>query len=57
MTSDPNSRLIVHYLLLAAESAQGCSQLAYGLWIARMDENGARLKQINGVAHYKKTIR
>ncbi len=57
MTSDPNSRLIEHYLRLAAESGQGCSQLAYGLWIARMDENGARLKQINGVAHYKKAIR
>lgn len=38
MTSDPNSRLIEHYLRLAAEGGQGSAQLAYGLWIARMDE-------------------
>jgi TPR repeat protein len=57
MTSDPNSRLIEHYLRVAAEGGQSSAQLAYGLWIARMDENGNRLKQINGVAHYKKGIR
>ena len=57
MTSDPNSQLIEHYLKVAAEGGQASAQLAYGLWISRMDENGTRLKQINGVAHYKKAIR
>jgi TPR repeat protein len=57
MTSDPNSRLIEHYLRVAAEGGQSRAQLAYGLWIARMDENGLRLSNVTGVAHYKKAIR
>jgi uncharacterized protein len=57
MTSDPNSRLIEHYLRVAAEGGQSSAQLAYGLWIARMDENGLRLSNVTGVAHYKKAIR
>ena len=57
MTSDPNSRLIEHYLRIAAEGGQSSAQLSYGLWIARMDEKGSRLSKIPGVAHYKKAIR
>ncbi len=56
-TSDPNSRLIEKYLRLAAESGQSGAQLSYGLWIARMDKNGARISAIPGVAHYKRAIR
>ncbi len=56
-TSDPNSRLIEKYLRTAAEGGHSSAQLSYGLWIARMDKNGARIAAIPGVAHYKKAIR
>ncbi len=57
LTSDPNSRLVERYLRIAAEGGAAEAQLAYGLWIARMDEQGARLPGIPGVAHYKKALR
>lgn len=57
MTSDPNSRLIERYMRTAAEGGHSSAQLAYGLWIARMDATGVRIPTIPGVAHYKKAIR
>lgn len=57
MTSDPNNRLIEKYLRSAAEGGHSAAQLAYGLWIARMDAEGVRIAAIPGVAHYKKSIR
>ncbi len=56
-TADPNTRLIERYLRMAAEGGSGDAQLAYGLWVARMDERGARLAGVPGVAHYKKALR
>lgn len=55
--SDPNVKLIERYLRISAEGGDSDAQLAYGLWIARMDEEGARVACISGVAHYKKAIR
>lgn len=55
--SDPNVKLIERYLRIGAEGGNSSAQLAYGLWIARMDENGKRVPEIPGVAHYKKAIR
>jgi len=57
LTADPNSRLIERYLKLAAEGGDSGAQVSLGLWIARMDTNGARVGSIPGVAHYKKAIR
>lgn len=57
LTADPNARLIERYLRLAAEGGQSAAQLAYGLWTARMDENGVRIPGLPGVAHYKRSIR
>lgn len=57
LTADPNTRLIERYLRIAAEGGAGDAQLAYGLWIARMDQQGVRLVGVPGVAHYKKAIR
>lgn len=57
LTADPNVRLIERYLRLAAEGGLAGAQLDYGLWIARMDANGARIPSLPGVAHYKKAIR
>lgn len=57
LVSDPNSRLIERYLRIAAEGGACDAQQAYGLWIARMDEQGARLSGVPGVAHYKKALR
>ncbi len=57
LTADPNTRLIERYLRMAAEGGAGDAQLAYGLWIARMDQQGTRLTGVPGVAHYKKAIR
>ena len=57
LVSDPNSRLIERYLRIAAEGGACDAQQAYGLWIARMDEHGARLSGVPGVAHYKKALR
>ncbi len=56
-TSDPNVPLLERYLKIAADGGDPDAQLALGLWIARMDENGKRIKHIPGVAHYKKAIR
>ena len=57
LTADPNTRLIERYLRIAAEGGSADAQQAYGLWIARMDEQGARLSGVPGVAHYKKALR
>ncbi len=57
LTADPNVRLIERYLKMSAEGGQPGAQLDYGLWIARMDINGARIPSLPGVAHYKKAIR
>lgn len=54
---DPNVKLIERYLKIGAEGGNADAQLGYGLWIARMDENGHRVPGIPGVAHYKKAIR
>jgi TPR repeat protein len=56
-TNDPNRRLVERYLRLAAEGGSADAQFAYGLWTARMDENGVRMQGIQGVAHYKRAIR
>lgn len=55
--ADPNVKLIERYLRIGAEGGDSSAQLAFGLWIARMDENGNRVDGIPGVAHYKKAIR
>lgn len=55
--ADPNVKLIERYLRIGAEGGNAEAQLAYGLWIARVDENGTRVPRIPGVAHYKKAIR
>jgi TPR repeat protein len=55
--SEPNARLIERYLKIAGDGGDPEAQLSFGLWIARMDEDGQRLKKIPGVAHYKKAIR
>lgn len=55
--ADPNVKLIERYLRIGAEGGDSHAQLAYGLWIARMDEAGNRVPHIPGVAHYKKSIR
>lgn len=57
LTADPNVRLIERYLRIAAEGGDIGAQLRYGLWIARMDEAGARIPGLPGVAHYKKALR
>lgn len=57
LTADRNVRLIERYLRMAAEGGKNGAQLAYGLWIARMDESGGRIAGLPGVAHYKKAIR
>ncbi len=54
---DPSVKLIERYLRIGAEGGDNSAQLAYGLWIARMDESGSRVARIPGVAHYKKAIR
>lgn len=56
-TSEPNVRLIERYLKMAADGGDADAQITFGLWIARMDERGARVRSIAGVAHYKKAIR
>ncbi len=56
-SSEPNARLIERYLKIAGDGGDAEAQLTFGLWIARMDEDGRRLKHIPGVAHYKKAIR
>ena len=55
--SDPNLSLIERYLKIAAEGGEPEAQLTLGLWIARMDADGKRVKNVPGVAHYKKSIR
>ncbi len=55
--ADPNVKLIERYLRIGAEGGDVDAQLAYGLWIARMDEEGNRVACMPGVAHYKKAIR
>lgn len=55
--ADPNVKLIERYLRIGAEGGDINAELAYGLWIARMDEHGNRVPGIPGVAHYKKAIR
>ncbi len=55
--TDPNIKLIERYLRIGAEGGDSNAQLAFGLWIARMDEEGSRVPGIPGVAHYKKAIR
>ena len=54
---DPNLRLIERYLKIAGDGGDADAQLVFGLWIARMDEDGKRIKHVPGVAHYKKAIR
>lgn len=55
--AEPNLPLTERYLKIAAEGGNGQAQLAYGLWAARMDEHGKRMRRLPGVAHYKKAIR
>jgi TPR repeat protein len=57
MQADTNLRLVERYLKIAAEGGDAKAQLAYGLWAARMDEDGNRVRRMPGVAHYKKAIR
>lgn len=54
---DPNLRLIERYLKIAGDGGDPEAQLAFGLWTARMNEGGERIKHLPGVAHYKKAIR
>lgn len=54
---DANLRLAERYLKIAAEGGDPKAQLAYGLWAARMDEEGNRIRRMPGVAHYKRAIR
>lgn len=56
-SSELNVRLIERYLKIAGDGGDAEAQLAFGLWIARMDEDGRRIKHVPGVAHYKKSIR
>ncbi len=55
--ADGNVKLIERYFRIGAEGGDTNAQLAYGLWIARMDEHGTRITGVPGVAHYKKAIR
>lgn len=55
--SEPNVRLAERYLKISAEGGDPQAQLAFGLWAARMDDQGKRIRRIPGVANYKKAIR
>ena len=55
--AEPNLPLTERYLKIAAEGGNPQAQLAFGLWAARMDDHGRRVRRMPGVAHYKKAIR
>ncbi|MEA5097195.1 MAG: hypothetical protein VB032_01485, partial [Burkholderiaceae bacterium] len=42
---------------LAAQSGEELAPFSLGLWLAKMDENGARIKAGAGAANFKKSIR
>ncbi|MDB5761186.1 MAG: SEL1-like repeat protein [Herminiimonas sp.] len=56
-TADPDQEEMERYWELAAQAGDRNAQFSLGLWLARMDANGARTVAIPGLAHYKKSLR
>lgn len=48
---------LAQFLEFAAQSGNRDAQLAFGLWLARIDALGHRIAPVHGLANYKKAIR